>query len=449
MTPAADGDASPSRTFTLGLALIAFAAVAIRIAFVVIVDPKVPRIGDANAYHLLAENLAHGRGYVRPFDRQLLGLTRPTAEYPPLFPALLAIPAFLGAHSIESQRIFLAFVGGGTVVLIGLLGRRVATPGVGLVAAALAACSPMLFLSESILMAEALDAFLVTAMVLLAYRALDAPTVGRFVALGVLIGLATLTRAEGILLGILLVVPLCVRAASLSRWQRLGRAGAALGIALAVVVPWTARNAVRFHTLVPVSNNVATLVDGANCDATYRGSELGLWRGTFPDSSKPVNLAQARECFEGFMITDPHFDEAKVANRHRHDGLRYAQSHAAGLPKVMAVRVLRTWGLYSPGQQVNFESLEGRPPRWEWAGTILDWILLPLAVIGLVLLAQRRVPIWPLVATAVAATIVAALTYGQQRFRIAAEPAILVGAAVALVAAGLRLVDRRIPANAG
>ena len=98
MTPAADGAPLPSlRRFALGLALIAIAAVAIRIAFVLIVDPKVPRIGDANAYHLLAENLAHGRGYIRPFDRQLLGITRPTAEYPPLFPALLAIPSFLGA----------------------------------------------------------------------------------------------------------------------------------------------------------------------------------------------------------------------------------------------------------------------------------------------------------------------------------------------------------------
>ena len=438
MTPADHGDSSPSRDFTLGLALIAVAAVAIRVAFVLIVDPKVPRIGDANAYHLLAENLARGRGYIRPFDRQL-GLTRPTAEYPPLFPALLAIPSRLGAHSVEGQRLFLAFVGGGTVALIGLLGRRVASPAVGLVAAALAACSPMLFLSEGILMAEALDVFLVTVVLLLAYRAIAAPTTIRFVALGVAIGLATLTRAEGILLGILLVVPMCIRAPALTRSQRVGRAAAALGVALLVVTPWTVRNALRFHTFVPVSNNIASLVDGANCDATYGGSELGLWRGTFADPSAPRTAPQADACFEGFSITDPHFDEADAASRHRRDGLQYARSHAGALPKVMAVRILRTWGVYAPGQQVNFETLEGRPRHWQWAGTILDWILIPLAVAGLVLLARRQRPIWPLVATVVAATIVAALTYGQQRFRIAAEPTILVGAAVAIVATVRRL----------
>src|SRR4051812_48356202 len=143
--------------FALALVAIAVVALSIRIAFVVIVDPSVPKIGDASAYHLLAEHLAHGDGYIRPFDELLLHRTRPTAEYPPLFPALLAVPARLGLHSVESQRLFLAFVGTGTVVLIGLLGRRVGGAGVGgagvggatvgIVAAAIAACSPMLFQS--------------------------------------------------------------------------------------------------------------------------------------------------------------------------------------------------------------------------------------------------------------------------------------------------------------
>jgi hypothetical protein len=42
--------------------------------------------------------------------------------------------------------------------------------------------------------------------------------------------------------------------------------------------------------------------------------------------------------------------------------------------------------------------------------------------------------LWPLLATVITVTMVAALTYGQQRFRIAAEPSILVLAAAALVA---------------
>ena len=57
--------------------------------------------------------------------------------------------------------------------------------------------------------------------------------------------------------------------------------------------PWTIRNAIRLHAFVPVSNNVATLVDGANCDATYHGQQIGLWRETFsqaPAAASAVSI---------------------------------------------------------------------------------------------------------------------------------------------------------------
>jgi 4-amino-4-deoxy-L-arabinose transferase-like glycosyltransferase len=420
--------------FEVALGAIALVALAIRILFVVVVAPTVPKLGDANAYHLLAQQFARGDGYIRPFDNLLLHLHRPTAEYPPLFALLLSVPARLGMHSVEQQRIFLAFVGAGTVTLVGLLGRRVASGAVGLGAAALAAIYPMLFLPEATLMSESLYMLLATLVLLCAYRAYDDPKPARFLALGVAIGAATLVRAEGILLGAVVAAAVAIRLRRLTSRERLARVAIALGVGLAVLVPWTIRNAFRFHAFVPVSNNAATLVDGANCDATYGGSQLGLWResfSTYGDTAR--TLPQARACFEGFAIADPHFDEADVASKHLRAGASYARHHLGSLPKVAVVRVLRTWGVYAPGQQVSFESLEGRPRTWQMRGTVMYWILAPLAIAGAVLLRRRRRPLGPLVATAVTVTIGSALTYGQQRFRIAAEPAILVLAAVALV----------------
>jgi glucose-6-phosphate-specific signal transduction histidine kinase len=78
-------------------------------------------------------------------------------------------------------------------------------------------------------------------------------------------------------------------------------------------------------------------------------------------------------------------------------------------------------------------------------GTVMYWALLPFAIVGAVILRRRRRLVWPLVATAMTVTLVAAATYGQQRFRIAAEPALLVLAAVALHAAWQRV--RRARAN--
>jgi 4-amino-4-deoxy-L-arabinose transferase-like glycosyltransferase len=425
-------DEDAGRRFFIVLGAIAFAALVLRVAFVVVVDPTVPALGDASAYRLLAEQLAHGQGYIRPFDNLLLHVHRPTAEYPPLFPLLLSLPVRAGLHSVEQLRIFVAFIGAGTVALVGLLGRRVASSGVGLIAAALAAVYPMLFLGEATLMAESLYVALVTIVLLAAYRAFDDPTPACFVTLGFAIGFATLARAEGFLLGVVVVVPLALWLRDLSPRDRAVRAAAALGIAVAVLLPWTIRNVVRFHTFIPVSNNVSTLVDGANCDATYHGPQTGLWRETF---SQPgvgaAPLPQAQACFEGFDIKNPHFDESQAARDHTRAGLAYARGHVSTLPKVAAVRALRTWGAYAPRQQIDFESLEGRPRAWQLRGTVMYWILVPFAIAGAVLLRRRRRFLWPLAATVVTVTIVSAATYGQQRFRIAAEPAILVLGAVA------------------
>ena len=432
---------SRNRSFLIAVLAIAVIALAVRVAFVLVVNPTLPDPGDATAYHLLANNLADGHGYIRPFDFKILHVSRPTAEYPPLFPALLSVPAYLGAKSVDAQRLFLCFVGAGTVALIGFLGRRVGGPIVGLVAAAIAAVYPMLFLGEAVLMAECLFAFLVTAMLLLAYRAADAPTPLRFAALGLVIGLSALTRAEALLFAIVLVIPLALGIRSLATKRRILLAGVAAAVAVLTVLPWTIRNAARLHAFVPISNNIGTAVDGANCDLTYSGAQIGLWRETFTTFGDAARRhPQAEACFEGFDIRRRDFDEAEVANFHRSSGVTYARRHLSRAPLVLAVRELRTWGLYAPRQQINFESLEGRPRSWQEVGTVMYWVLLPLAVAGAVVLVRRRARVWPLVSTAVVVSVTTALTYGQQRFRTAAEPAIVVLAAVAV---GAVLVRRR------
>ena len=438
-----------ARLFPLGLLVIAGTALLVRVLFVVVVDPTVPRVGDASAYHLLADNLADGRGYIRPFDFELLERVRPTAEYPPLFPALVSIVSFVGVKSVEGQRLAMTLVGTGTVVAIGLLGRRVGGEIVGLVAAGIAAVYPMLFLSDGVLMAETPYVLLVTVALLLAYRAADQPSMRRFALLGIAIGLSALTRAEGLGLAVLLVVPLAVGARALSSRRRLELAAVGLVATGLVVVPWTIRNAVRLDSFVPVSNNVATAIDGANCDVVYSGDQIGLWRETFstlgPDArTRP----QAEACFAGFDIEDPDFDEAEASSTLRDEGLDYAQAHTGRLPVVLTARWLRTWGLLRPAQQIEFETLEGRPKSWLTLGTWMYWVLLPLALAGAVLVARRRtVRLWPLLSTAVLVSGTTIATYGQQRFRVAAEPALVALAALALVALVQRIGRAQNPVS--
>jgi hypothetical protein len=66
-------------------------------------------------------------------------------------------------------------------------------------------------------------------------------------------------------------------------------------------------------------------------------------------------------------------------------------------------------------------------------------VLAPLAVAGGWLLRGRRTELLVLASTVLVVSVTTVLTYGNQRFRIAAEPAVLVLAAVALVTAARRV----------
>ena len=418
----------PADPFARRLALVVAAGLAVRVTYTLVVDPQPRPVSDATSYHLLANHLADGHGFVRPYDLEWYRVAEPTTELPPLFPLLLGVVAALGGTSVVTQRLFTCALGAATVALTGLLGRRVAGPSVGLVAAVVAAVHPLLFQPDGVLMAETPFALLVTATLLLAYRALDRPSPGRGAALGAVVGLAALTRSEGLLLLPLLVVPLAVGARALGAVRRrVGLAAVALAAGGLVLLPWTVRNAVEFDRLVPVTSNLGTLVAGANCPATWYGPQTGLWR---LDCTQPIDVTG--------------LDEVAASTEYRAAGLDFAGDHLGRLPRVLAVRLLRTWGLFRPGQQVDYETLEGRTHTWQTAGMRLDWALLPLAGAGLVVLRRRRtVPVWPLLSTAALASVTALLAYGNQRFRVAAEPVLAVLAAVAVVTAVSTVRRRR------
>jgi 4-amino-4-deoxy-L-arabinose transferase-like glycosyltransferase len=420
--------ARASRTFVVALLAVALGALVIRVLYNVVVDPQVARLSDATAYHLLGKNLADGRGYVRPFDLQLLGVSRPTAEYPPLFPAFLAALNTIGIGSVNAQQLALTLVGTTTVVLTGFVGRRAGGDTVGLVAAAIAAVHPMLFQPDGILMTESLTTMLVVACVLLAMRARAGPSIAAFVALGAALGVATLCRAEGLVLAPLLIVPVAIAARAERPGRRVAFAVSAFAVFAVVLAPWVAYNEHRFHAFIPVSNNLGTVLDGANCPLTYSGPYLGSWRSEFGNER-----ASAFTCFEGFHIEDPNFDEAKAAAASRRQGVDYLRAHKDRLPAVVLARLGRTWAVFRPAQQVNLGVLEGRNHRFETLGTWFHWLLLPFAAAGVVLLVRRRAVVWPLLAPVVTVSLVSLATYGSQRFRVTADPMLAVLAAVALV----------------
>lgn len=398
--------------------MIVAAALVLRMLYTVLAAKDLGGFGDYTFFHTVAGLIADGDGFTNPF-LAARGEYEPTALHPPLWPLLLSGASALGATGELAHKLVGSLVGTGTVAVIGLLGRRVADNTVGLTAAAVAAVYPLFIGADGSLMSESLYGLLVALTLLLALRLIDRPGIAVAAVLGTTIGLAALTRTEGLAFLALLVLPAAWLTGGEHR-RRVALAAVALAAALAVIAPWTIRNTTAFDRFVPISTNEATVLAGANCGPVYGGDDIGGWR---------------LECVSPSRTAD----EGRQAARWRREGLEYMRDHRGRLPKVVTARVLRTWDLFPPGKVVVNE---GRA-RWiAQLETVMYFLLLPLALAGALLLRGRR-ELWILLAPVAIVTIVSAYGWGLTRFRHPADIVIVVLAAVALVELERRISSRR------
>jgi 4-amino-4-deoxy-L-arabinose transferase-like glycosyltransferase len=262
--------------------------------------------------------------------------------------------------------------------------------------------------ADGAVMSESLFGLLVAAILLLAYALRERSTWLRALGLGALVGVAALTRGEGLLLLALVALPLTVR--------RPAHAALACAACALVLVPWAVRNESVFHRFVPISNNDGTLAAGANCGATYHGEGLGAWR-----------LA----CIPRHGGSN----EAADATVYRDAGTDYAAHHLGRLPVVLAARAGRTLGVFHFGWESR--NSEGRGRVAMAAGMVAFFLLVPVGVAGAMTLRRRREPLWLLAAPVAITLVITVFGYGTPRFREPAEIVLVVLAAVA-IDAGLR-----------
>jgi hypothetical protein len=198
-----------------------------------------------------------------------------------------------------------------------------------------------------------------------------------------------------------------------------------VGVALVTMAPWVVRNLVTFAEPTTLSTGDGAVLLGANCDRTYSGRFLGVW---------------SLECSTAVRETG---DLSVSARRQRDRALEYIGDHLDRVPVVVAARIGRTFDVFRPLQTADFGELEGRPREAAIVGLVMYWVLMPLAVVGAVLLRRRGVLIWPLLVPFGVVALVVALGYGITRFRVPAEPSIVVLASVAGVDGWRRLAARR------
>jgi 4-amino-4-deoxy-L-arabinose transferase-like glycosyltransferase len=144
------------RRFSTRLAAVLAVALGLRLLYALTAAPGVSLLDDDTFYHLTANYLADGRGFVLPLELLLKGHALPTAEHPPLYPALLSLISLAGGTGEDFQRLANVLVGTGTVLVVALLARRLAGDRAGLIAAVIAALYPSFVAADGALMSETL-----------------------------------------------------------------------------------------------------------------------------------------------------------------------------------------------------------------------------------------------------------------------------------------------------
>lgn len=231
------------------LALIFLLALVLRVVFVLAVEPVPPPNSDPDWYDTVARNLASGRGFV-------LDNGEDTAFWPPGYALALSSVYVLFGSGLTVAKLFNAVLGALTVVPTYGIGAAVFSRRAGLVAALLLALCPGHIFWTPILFSEIFFTPLFTSAIWLLLVVSPATSWRRplpLLAMGLVIGAATLVRTQA---AILLVVALVYWLLAAGNWRgQLLKFGVAFLAAAALVVPWTVRNVVTLQSPVVVAAN--------------------------------------------------------------------------------------------------------------------------------------------------------------------------------------------------
>jgi hypothetical protein len=412
-----------NKRFTLLLVLVVALGVGVRIAYVLSIGRHVVLGLDAIGYELLGKGLAHGRGYSNPAAFFAQGVERATANFPPGYPLFLAAFDRLGVSSTTGMELVGACFGAVTVGTTGLLGRWVSgRSNVGLIAALLVAVSPALIASAGSSMSETLSVPLMVLVLCAVTWAARSASWMPWIVVGGVAGLLAVVRSEDLVVALLLVPAAIVAAPGHSWRHRVALVSVVLLSTGVVVSPWVIRNLMTFHPPVVVSTAADKTLAGANCKSTYYGPLIGYWDFSCLGHDELANSDEARY---GQVLSD--------------EGREYVKTHLTRVPIVVALRALRSWGLYDPAQEAQLDRFETRSVGWQQFAWPVSLLTLIFAIPGIVGLRRRRLASILVAGPAAVDTLVVLVTYGNDRFVLSAIPSLSIGAAVTVVWLGSRL----------
>jgi len=165
--------------------------------------------------------------------------------------------------------------------------------------------------------------------------------------------------------------------------------------------------------------------------------------GTFNDDAagdpRSPYAWRVRSAREEKLFNGPPIPDAKFRSELQRRALDYIKAHPASLPKAFFWNGLsRTWDIRRPAYAIDEVAFEGRNKTVSVVGIAVYYVLLLGALIALWRLRARRTLVLPLLAMALAASVVFT-SAAATRYRLPLEPMIMVLACTVLVSS----IDRR------
>jgi 4-amino-4-deoxy-L-arabinose transferase-like glycosyltransferase len=413
--------------------VILLLALVLRVAAVAADDGYRPG-NDALEYDYLARSIAAGDGY--PQSGYLLQ-GGPTAIRGPGYPYLLGAVYALSGNSLTAGRLASAALGALSVLLLYLIAKRIWGRRIGLLAATLTALFPPLILLSRDLVSESFFIALELAALLCVLNFRRSGGALRWAAgAGVLCGLAALTRNTGLAL----VLPLTLGVWTMRPWLRpasLLAPAAVLGCAALVIAPWIVRDKAEFGRFVPVTTSSGFAAAGTYNEDSFRDSgSHGAWRN-------PQTIRQFTPLF-----TTPGIDEGEVDTELRRAARDFAWEHPGYVAETAGWNLLRLFEIAGgsvvddEGHVVVDRGIGSADPALERAGIAIATAFALLGAFAIVRSRSRSRPrgappllpsgplfLWlvPILMILLAAPIA-----GLPRYRLPADPFLLILAAIGL-----------------
>ena len=406
--------------------VIYLVALVVRVVYNITVARNYIPMFDAALYNTLAHNLVDRGCYC------LYGLQQSVSR-PPLWPFVIALIYTLAGKVLFYVQVFYSFLGAGTCVIVFLFTRDLFGHKAAVFSGTLASVYPCLFVYDGWLYTESLYTFFLTAFVYSLYKLQYTPRLPSYsiqlnrtkrawlmflqrrwaIACGILIGLAALTRPNGIfLIGLVVVWGIFVMRAKILAWKIVLRdVLIILCLAVLLVLPWTYRNYQITHTFVPVSTGIGEVLKGVYNDNALKAN--GQW------SPPPHSTSHD---FSGYTPANDAQDTSTA--------FTWIGTHLSALPYLLGLHFLNMWIPYTYSHGLAFEESSVSSQTFLLM-VVLIYVtaifVIASAVFGLICTWKRRrqqlLAVYLLLACIIGQNMI---FYGDMRFRAPIEPVLVV-----------------------